>query len=46
MLRRWERRNLTVSPSALLGVDFTKDPRGQGLTEGPSSLGFRGFKKR
>lgn len=34
-----------VSPLLFLELDFTKDPRGQGLTEGPSSLGFRGFKK-
>ena len=34
-----------VFPLLFLESDFTKDPRGQGLTEGPSSLGFRGFKK-
>ena len=40
-----EERLTCLSRLLFLESDFTKEPRGQGLPEGPSGLGFRDFKK-
>lgn len=45
--RRGEGEERLTCHSRLLFLEshFTKEPRGEGLTEGPSGLGFRNFKK-